>query len=88
MGEYADMAIDDMLAMDEYELRYPEEFEHELPDEWGTFRRFRSGPRPKTCKYCGEFPLFWEKTEEGWRLADIDIETDEMIIHTCKMRFK
>jgi len=31
------------------------------------------------CKYCDAFPLYWEETDEGWRLFDED--KDEM--HQC-----
>ena len=84
MGEYADMAIDDMLSMDEYEFLHPEEFEGEPSDQWGTFRR---GPRPKTCKYCGKKGLFWGKQENGqWRLEDYSPEENEFFVHSCKER--
>ena len=31
------------------------------------------------CKYCGEFPLYWEKDTVGWYLLDEDGER-----HDCR----
>jgi hypothetical protein len=35
----------------------------------------------KTCKHCGEFPLFWLKEKSGWVLIDQKGKK-----HVCKNR--
>jgi hypothetical protein len=81
MGEYADMAIDDMLALDEYELQYPDEFEPDYPG--GVFCRRRKATT-KTCNHCGETGLVWFKNDEDkWRLHEYSIEEEEFVQHLC-----
>lgn len=68
MGEYADMAIDDMLAIDEYSL-------DGMGDYWSPFynvgRFTRQGPKSKTCKNCGKTGLYWKADENGrWYLEE------------------
>lgn len=83
MGEYADMAIDDMLAIDESFFNgygY-----HDDDPEWNPFtgRWSRFTPRPKTCKACGQANLWWQREPEGWRLANAD-----GVVHKCSFNFK
>lgn len=80
MGEYADMAIDDMLSIDEWELNNPWEVE---PDS-GVFRRnIYHKPQPKTCRHCGQTGLVWAQIDGKWRLHDYSEEEDDLVQHLC-----
>ncbi len=70
MGDYADMSWD---ACD--------------PDSWIDLRRpYRRGPHPKTCNRCGATGLFWEQTDNGWRLHSFGKDLhDESVMHVCSL---
>lgn len=91
MGEYADMAIDDMLSYDEYLLQHPDEDDD--PDMgWSPFTRFRRDRRRKKilkCQICGQSGLHWLNEDGKWYLGDYDIDNDfEETRHVCKMKGK
>lgn len=90
MGEYADMAIDSMLAEDEYALTSGgyDEYGEPIYSPFDGFR-FPSGRVRyfKKCKYCGKLGLHWNKYEGKWRLFDYD-EDEEEILHTCRLKDK
>lgn len=81
MGEFADMAIDEMLSMDEYELQHPEECD----DTSGIFRRDRRRNKVLKCSVCGARPLFWLQEGNLWYLGDFDEDNDE-VRHVCKLK--
>lgn len=35
--------------------------------------------KERECKFCGDGPLIWTKTDDGWRLMDPDTEE----VHEC-----
>ena len=46
---------------------------------WGNHQWGGSGTGvAKTCRYCGEKGLQWDKTPDGWRLFD-----SKAVIHSC-----
>ena len=94
MGEYADMAIDEMLSIDFYELTHPEEFDSEID---GVFYvRRRTGRKIPACKYCGKQNLVWKKVEETWRLHEVVPNKSRkpfgapyrLEVHTCGFKGK
>jgi hypothetical protein len=88
MGEYADMAIDDMLAYDEYYLNHDGmDYDGEPIPAVFSGRRHRKRPRILTCSVCGAKPLFWLEEDGKWYLGDFD-EDDEEVRHVCKMKDK
>jgi hypothetical protein len=86
MGEYADMAIDSMLAADEYYLDNFGEYDDGEPC-FSPFTR-RRGPQPKTCRSCGKTNLLWERNDFRWYLVQYDHELDEFKPHQCSHSFK
>ena len=84
MGEYAEMAMAEMLSIDEYMLNNPEADDDPY---WNPFSGRWSGfkSRPKTCKRCGATQLRWgvNPDTEGWELREADWS-----LHRCKFSFK
>lgn len=92
MGEYADMAIDDMLAEDEYYLRNcgMDEYGEPIMAPFGRIRRRKDRHNPrrsmKECQFCGKFPLFFHEYEKDkWMLAEWN-ENNRPVRHVCKLK--
>lgn len=85
MGEYADAAIDDMLAYDEYLLENADRIDD--PDLiWSPFyRKDRRRNRVLSCPICGAKPLYWLEEDGKWYLGDYDEYEDE-VRHVCSMK--
>lgn len=64
MGDMADMLIDQMID--------------EMCDPHGKVECYNIDPTA-TCKYCKKNPLYWEKTDVGWRLFTMSGQQ-----HSCK----
>jgi hypothetical protein len=84
MGEYADYAIDDMLAADDYALELYErgDFDADPDLSWSAFSRPRRR-QFKVCKMCGEHGLRWGIHDDAWRLEERDGS-----LHACKFKGK
>lgn len=83
MGEFADMAIDEMLSVDEWEQSNPDDYDS---SEDGVF--YRRPRKELVCKYCGKKNLIWKKLDGKWRLHEImwldkEYLDHEWIPHTC-----
>lgn len=84
MGEYADMAIDDALAYDDYLFDNPEEEDYFAGPV--IVRRRKRKPKYRTCSICGKFPLYFEETSPNlWILAEFNDE-NKLVRHVCKMK--
>jgi hypothetical protein len=84
MGEYADYAIDDMLAYDEYMLEHAYELHWTEVDS--PFRSRYDRPRRrqfKVCQTCGAHGLRWGIHEDRWALEERDGS-----LHACKFKGK
>ena len=75
MGEFADMAIEEGLAEEEWANAYCDDLysEEDCPAAFIGFP-----PREITCRKCGESGLGWGKLNDKWRLYK-DSE-----LHVCK----
>ncbi len=84
MGEYADMAIDEMLSIDEAVLqgRYGDDDDPYFSPFSGRWKGF--GPRRITCKNCGETGLRWIVVDDQWKLGDWKTYAH----HKCSFGFK
>ena len=66
MGEFADMAMEDMFAIDEYSL-------DGIGDYWSPFYASRYSREPvanKTCRNCEKTGLRWKKFDSRWYLEE------------------
>lgn len=86
MGEYADMAIDQMMDVDYYQLAGI--WEGDDDPEWNPFTGLWSKwkrSRRITCKRCGAMNLRWgvDPDTNGWELREADWS-----LHRCKFKFK
>lgn len=84
MGEYADMAVD--AGLDEYWQRDQDGEDDSSGMIGGSFRTRRTLSL-KTCARCGKTGLFWQNTENGWRLHDFATNDDSVlgtpVAHIC-----
>lgn len=78
MGEMADLALSEILDLDELCDNYDYELEPGEPWIGGGVGRSYKVPTSLKCKWCGKYNLIWKKTDKGWRLAD-----NAGNIHTC-----
>ena len=76
MGEFADYAIDDMLAYDEAIMAG----HIDDPDDWSPFYNIRRR-QFKVCKVCGQSGLRWGIHEDHWALENRDGSR-----HVCKFK--
>jgi hypothetical protein len=81
MGEYADMAVDDMLN-GHWE---DDDSDFEPSDGFRFPRHDRRRKKVLSCSVCGAKPLFWLEEDGKWYLGDFDEEDDE-IRHVCKLK--
>jgi hypothetical protein len=70
LGEYADMAIDDMMNVDYCQINgdyddYDDPVWNPFSGRWRGFRK-----RPITCNQCKSPNLHWEQVSGEWKLFE------------------
>lgn len=85
MGDMADYFLECVEEEEITRLEYLhgnisdlEAYDMGLVDEWGVLQ-LPGHQKATACKYCKKKPLYWEETERGWRLFDLEGK-----MHSCK----
>lgn len=86
MGEFADMALDEVYEMEDLRFAYRmgeidayDAYEMGIIDELGYEGSPMCAQNNKVCRHCGAPDLHWIDTAKGWRLAE-----STGALHKCK----